>query len=562
MKKAWERLSGIEPRRLWLELSNTQNELSNTQNELSNTQNELSNTQNELSNTKIVLQDIISTLAFKHPLSKIETVDVGVVVTTKNRFAFLLRALKSINLQTRKPKEITVVNNGEQFSEGEEKELRNSCELVSNIKIIDAQNIKDVSECRNKGLLASTSKYITYLDDDNVMWPTWLEKSYNMLSEGNIDFGYGAQLREDYIPHYFSEKFSKAKIMQYNFIDSNSIIHTRRQGRWSAGVTRLTDWSFVLNYLNDHPESEITQLQTISTIYKNDVPDRITSPLFTPYKVLIGLLHNLIPESQEILEMNKSFCIVCNTSNHFTQGPNGRLGATCQTCTSLERHRALKILNEFIWDYLRRNQVDGRIIEVAPSKVSKDIFSPVSLNYSSFDLDPSTDGRDCDFIADICKIPLEDKSVSQFVALHVLEHVQNDSLAMREISRVLAPNGICVLQVPLSDFPLKTQEELILDDAERIAKYGQIDHVRLYGSDIIERLQANGLSAYFISIEEVIPEFLLKILGLKDGMKFILSASNNAISSSTKLENLVKSLRGDFHKLEKLCEIFQTGYAI
>jgi hypothetical protein len=35
-KKVWERLTGIEPRRLWLELTNTQNELTNTQNELTN----------------------------------------------------------------------------------------------------------------------------------------------------------------------------------------------------------------------------------------------------------------------------------------------------------------------------------------------------------------------------------------------------------------------------------------------------------------------------------------------------------------------------------------------
>ena len=33
-RKTWERLSGIEPRRLWSELTNTQNELTNTQNEL------------------------------------------------------------------------------------------------------------------------------------------------------------------------------------------------------------------------------------------------------------------------------------------------------------------------------------------------------------------------------------------------------------------------------------------------------------------------------------------------------------------------------------------------
>ncbi len=51
-RKVWERLSGIEPRRLWSELANTRNELANTRNELANTRNELANTRNELANTR------------------------------------------------------------------------------------------------------------------------------------------------------------------------------------------------------------------------------------------------------------------------------------------------------------------------------------------------------------------------------------------------------------------------------------------------------------------------------------------------------------------------------
>ena len=504
-------------------------------------------------------EEILSIRSQKQNVNIVETVDIGVVVTTKNRPKFLLRSLESINSQSRKPHEILIINNGLQFSESEERELRNSCHLVSNVKIVNAQDVKDVSECRNRGLLASSSRYITYLDDDNVMWPTWLEKSHKFVSENSVDFAYGAQLREDYFPHYFSQKFSHAKIMENNFIDTNSIIHARRYGRWSSGVTRLTDWSFVLNYINEYPASEIVQLHTISTIYKNDAPNRITSPLYSPYKLLIGLLHNLIPGSIEILESKETFCIICNTSSIFIQGPNGRLSATCQTCGSLERHRALKIINEFIWDHLKKSQVLGSIIEVAPSSVSRDIFSEVSIDYQSFDLNPSADGRECDFIADICDIPLDDNSVRQFVALHVLEHVENDHLAMQEISRVLAPNGICILQVPLADSHLNTQEEPISDDAERIAKYGQIDHVRLYGRDIIERLQANGLTGHLISIEEILPEFLVKTLGLRDGMEFILATSSKTLSPLANLEILLDNLRSDFCKLEIFCEIFQEN---
>jgi SAM-dependent methyltransferase len=51
-RKIWERFSGIEPRRLWSELTITQNELTTTQNELTTTQNELTTTQNKLTTTQ------------------------------------------------------------------------------------------------------------------------------------------------------------------------------------------------------------------------------------------------------------------------------------------------------------------------------------------------------------------------------------------------------------------------------------------------------------------------------------------------------------------------------
>jgi SAM-dependent methyltransferase len=561
IKKVWERFSGIEPRRLWTELNNTQTELNNTQTELNNTQNELNNTQTELNNTRVALQEIcvefISLGTLKQTLSKDETVDVSVVIPTKDRLEFLLRSLESINRQSKKPQEIVVINNGNQFSQYEEQEIRHSCDLVSNLRIIDAQQLKDVSACRNRGLQASTSRYVTYLDDDNTMWPTWLEKSYKFVSESCIDFAYGAQLREDYFPHYFSEKFSSSKIIENNFIDTNSIIHTRGNGRWSAGVTRLADWSFVLNWINDYPKTEITQLHTISTIYKNDAPNRITSPLYSPYKVLIGLLHNLIPESVEILEARKNFCIICSSTNSFSEGPNGRKGAVCPTCGSLERHRALKLINEALSGYLHSNLGLGKVIEAAPSEVSTSIFSEYGTSYSSFDKDPEADGRKCDFTADICDLPLHDDSVIEFVALHVLEHVENDTLAMQEISRVLAPNGICILQVPLADPPWTTREDIIENDVERIAVYGQIDHVRLYGEDILYRMKMNGLEGFLFSIREMLPDFLIQILGLEDGARFILAMPVKNNKSEWGMSELSTSLKNDFSKLDIFSDLIK-----
>jgi len=57
LRKIWRRVSGIEPRQLFSQLTHTQNELTHTQNELINTQNELINTQNELINTQNARQN-------------------------------------------------------------------------------------------------------------------------------------------------------------------------------------------------------------------------------------------------------------------------------------------------------------------------------------------------------------------------------------------------------------------------------------------------------------------------------------------------------------------------
>jgi SAM-dependent methyltransferase len=66
---------------------------------------------------------------------------------------------------------------------------------------------------------------------------------------------------------------------------------------------------------------------------------------------------------------------------------------------------------------------------------------------------------------------------------------------MREILRVLKPGGRAILQVPLSMKRDVTDEDPGLEtDAERERRFGQYDHVRLYGADYFDRLEAAGFS--------------------------------------------------------------------
>jgi glycosyltransferase involved in cell wall biosynthesis/SAM-dependent methyltransferase len=486
-------------------------------------------------------------------------VNISVVIATKDRYQYLLRALRSVIKQSQRPFEIVIINNGTKFNVRELAFIQDLCHEVPKIQILWEPDLLDISSCRQKGLNLSTSDIITYLDDDNIMWPTWLAEGSEYLKNQKIEFIYGRQLNDKSISVPFQREFDRIRILQHNFIDTNTIMHVKNVGRWTPKVTRLADWNFILNYIQDFPENPIVPIKAISSIYKTDAPNRITSPLYSPFNFLVRLLHDLIPDSSRIRRGRFQFCTICLGASEFSNGGNGRKRSVCPKCGSLERHRTLQIINEVIFAHMAEKDVKGEILEVAPSNCSAKIFKDTARNYRSFDSDPSADSRKCDFVADICAIPVADKSVSLFVALHVLEHVINDQMAMQEISRVLAPGGVCLLQVPLAEYPQFTEESFIEDDELRIERYGQVDHVRIYGEDILDRLIFNGLNCFFISAEDILPDPLLKIFSLNDGFKFIVCTSDKDPEGRKNLGKIRQNLIQEHFKLEIFSELLEIN---
>jgi SAM-dependent methyltransferase len=76
--------------------------------------------------------------------------------------------------------------------------------------------------------------------------------------------------------------------------------------------------------------------------------------------------------------------------------------------------------------------------------------------------------------------------------MHVLEHVPDDAAAMRELARVLRPDGLAVVMVPAHGDLEVTDEDPSAGEDERLRRFGQADHVRRYGTDLRERLGAAG----------------------------------------------------------------------
>lgn len=154
---------------------------------------------------------------------------------------------------------------------------------------------------------------------------------------------------------------------------------------------------------------------------------------------------------------------------------------------TLERHRLL-------WLYLK-NETDFfsqklRILHVAPEQAFYERFKKMSnLEYITCDLDSPI----AQVKADIQNLPFEDNFFDVILCNHVLEHVESDEKALTELFRVMKPNGWGIFQVPIRYSLKKTFEDpTITDRKERIEKFGQYDHVRVYGMDYYNRLAKAG----------------------------------------------------------------------
>jgi SAM-dependent methyltransferase len=166
----------------------------------------------------------------------------------------------------------------------------------------------------------------------------------------------------------------------------------------------------------------------------------------------------------------------------------------CPFCLSndRERHLFLYFDRSNLWKEIHGSSV----LHFAPEKnLSKRIESCKPARYIKGDLLPENLFKNKNDVqrVDVTDIAFDSDTFDLVICNHVLEHVPDDAKAMREIHRVLRVGGKAVLQTPYSGLLHKTfQDPGITGESLRTEVYGQDDHVRLYGKDFFQRLEAAG----------------------------------------------------------------------
>jgi SAM-dependent methyltransferase len=178
-------------------------------------------------------------------------------------------------------------------------------------------------------------------------------------------------------------------------------------------------------------------------------------------------------------------CPICTYKGRFNAfGHPPRYDAECPSCTSLERHRLLYLA-------MQSEAVLSPIAEVlhfAPERALSGFVRSGVRKYVTADLEQ---GRG-DVALNLERIALPDHAFDVVIANHVLEHV-DDRVALRELQRILRPDGVLVTTVPLIEGWDRTYEnDSITAPEARDLHFGQWDHVRYYGRDFRDRLKEAG----------------------------------------------------------------------
>jgi SAM-dependent methyltransferase len=229
---------------------------------------------------------------------------------------------------------------------------------------------------------------------------------------------------------------------------------------------------------------------------------KIINP-FLPYEARLRIKKSIGQLGRKITNLGiKYYCPMCSShikkllpfGYHFPVlseknviGGGYRSNSRCKVCYSVDRERLLYL-------YLKNKtslfSEKTKLLHVAPERALSSIIKQLPhIEYLTADLS----SNEVMVKMDITKIQYDDNCFDAVICNHVLEHIIDDTKAMRELYRVLKPNGWAILQVPISRTLAKTYEDTsIVTPEEREHKFGQFDHVRIYASDYVDRLRESG----------------------------------------------------------------------
>ena len=176
----------------------------------------------------------------------------------------------------------------------------------------------------------------------------------------------------------------------------------------------------------------------------------------------------------------------------------------CPVCESLPRHRI-----ETLWCEQNIDLLKGKdILYFALERSIKLWMKRKGITCTTADL-----FAEADLKLDIQDTKLPDNSYDVVFCNHVLEHVDDYMKALRELYRIIRPGGSLICSFPMSqDIEYVDEDPSVKTEEDRLRRFGQSDHVRLFGMKADRFMREAGFEVSIIDGDEC-PKEVMPVIG-------------------------------------------------
>lgn len=219
-------------------------------------------------------------------------------------------------------------------------------------------------------------------------------------------------------------------------------------------------------------------------------------------------------------------------------------------------------IKNHLYNYqLRRRAINGRLGEASDEMVlevgsglspivtgrDKIVYSELSFRALQT-LKRLNGGQGHYVVADGTRLPFKDEAVGRVVCSEVLEHVEQDDVALAEIGRVLNPDGVAYVTVPCRQFYFASDDAFVA-------------HFRRYEvEDMRAKMKGGGLELYRIQkvlgpLEKVTMWSVVKVFCLVQAIFGSKEAGSNPNKSS-----IMMTLLAPFIKWGNFCYTYLARF--
>ncbi len=222
---------------------------------------------------------IAVTVRQRSPVGKVKKYQISVILRTKDRPLLLKRALASLANQTFRDFEVVLVNDGGEDVSYLTQEFRSQFP----INYIYNEISKGRTFAINLGGQSSKGNWMSYLDDDDILYPWHLEALFQATNNGARKFIYSdynralfldeKKITPEILMGTIPWEYSREELLIQNNIPIHTWFYARecaeRVGLWDESLDRMEDYEYLLRLSGNYPFHHVKKVTCEYRYYVN-----------------------------------------------------------------------------------------------------------------------------------------------------------------------------------------------------------------------------------------------------------------------------------------------------